>query len=184
MPTNDEELLISYAKKGNQEAFLLLDRRYRQKIINFMMRSLLLPREDCEDIFQEAFTRAVLMFEEKNKKSFKNWLTLIAYGYGINRVKKIEKYRNTKDSYREYRTFNTICVELNQENKMSDILNILRECLNEKHYEMIKLHYVEGYHWDELAGSFGYSSPDSASHAVRKALKNALSGVRRYLQED
>lgn len=184
MPINDEELLITKAKKGNQEAFLLLDQRYRQKIINFIMRSLLLPREDCEDIFQESFTRAVLMFEENKKKSFRNWLILIAYGYGINRIKKIEKDRNTKDSYREYRILNTIRVEPSQEYKMGDILNTLRECLNEKHYEMMKLHYVEGYHWDEISGSFGYSSPDSASHAVRKALKNALGRVRHYRQED
>lgn len=183
MPTNDEELLISKAKKGNQQAFLLLDRRYRQKIINFIMRSLLLPREDCEDVFQEAFPRAVLMFEENKKKSFRNWLILIAYGYGINRIKKIEKDRNTKDSYREYRLLKSTYDETSQEHMMNNILSTLRKCLNESHYEMIKLHYVEGFHWDELARLFGYSSPDSASHAVRKALKKAFNRVRRYLQE-
>ena len=183
MPTNDEELLISKAKKGNQEAFLLLDRQYRQKIINFIMRSLLLPREDCEDVFQEAFPRAVLMFEENKKKGFRNWLILIAYRYGINRVKKIEKDRNTKDSLREYRLLDPAYDEPRQENKMNNILNILRKCVNENHYEMIRLHYVEGFHWDELASSFGFSSPDSASHAVRIALRNASSRVRRYLQE-
>ena len=183
MPINDEELLITKAKKGNQEAFLLLDQRYRQKIINFIMRSLLLPREDCEDIFQEAFHRAVMMFEESKKKGFRNWLILIAYGYGINRIRKIERDRNTKDSYREYRLLNSAYDEPSQENMMKGVLNTLRKCVNETHYEMIKLHYLEGFHWDELARSFGYSSPDSASHAVRKSLRNASSRVRRYLQE-
>ena len=75
-----------------------------------------------------------------------------------------------KDSYHEHGTLQPIIVEPGQVNRVSELLNILRECLNEKHYEMIKLHYVEGFHWDELAGSFGYSSPDSASHAVRNTL--------------
>ena len=142
-----------------------------------------MPREDCEDIFQEAFPRAVLMFEKNKKKGFGNWLILIAYGYGINRIKKIEKDRNTKDSYREYRLLDPAYGKPNQENKMNNVLDILRKCVNENHYEMIKLHYIEGFRWDEIASSFGYSSPDSASHAVRKALRNASSRVKRYLQE-
>ena len=183
MPTNDEELLVLKAKRGDEKALLVLDQWYRKKVVNIIMGRLFLPREDSEEIYQEAVFRAIKTFQEDKNMRFINWLLRIAIGYGITRTNKAKKYRNMKDSYREYGALDPICVEPSQENKMSDILNILRECLNEKHYEMIKLHYVEGYHWDELAGSFGYSSPDSASHAVRKALKKALSRVRRYLQE-
>ena len=56
MLTNDEELLVLKAKRGDEKALLVLDQWYRKKVVNVIMGRLLLPREDSEEIYHSMFT--------------------------------------------------------------------------------------------------------------------------------
>jgi RNA polymerase sigma-70 factor, ECF subfamily len=76
-PAGDEALVLA-AKNGNEEAFEILVKRHRRKILSVALR-LTHVQEDAEDITQQRFQKAfVHLHEFEGKSSFSTWLTRIA----------------------------------------------------------------------------------------------------------
>jgi len=75
--TPDEELM-ALVQRGDEEAFVLLVRRYKDELTNFAER-FLGDRDDAEDVVQEAFVRAWRKRESFIvAERFSTWLYAIA----------------------------------------------------------------------------------------------------------
>jgi RNA polymerase sigma-70 factor (ECF subfamily) len=96
MPAADEQLLISRARKGSQEAFRVLVERHMKHAYNIAF-GFVGNHDDAADVAQEAFVRAhrgLPSFREEAE--FGTWLHRIVLNLAMNRVK-----RNRTRSERE-----------------------------------------------------------------------------------
>ena len=88
MPDGDEQLLISRARTGSQEAFRVLVERHMKHAYNVAF-GFVGNHEDAADVAQEAFVRAhrgLSSFREEAE--FGTWLHRIVLNLAMNRVKR------------------------------------------------------------------------------------------------
>jgi len=88
MPDADEQLLISRARKGSQEAFRVLVERHMKHAYNVAF-GFVGNHEDAADVAQEAFVRAhrgLPSFREEAE--FGTWIHRIVFNLAMNLVKK------------------------------------------------------------------------------------------------
>ncbi|MBN2209989.1 MAG: sigma-70 family RNA polymerase sigma factor [Sedimentisphaerales bacterium] len=76
-PQTDEQLLSDY-RKGNEQAFMALTRRYERELYNFLLR-FLGKSAQAEDVFQETFLQVHLSVDSFDaSRRFRPWLYTIA----------------------------------------------------------------------------------------------------------
>jgi RNA polymerase sigma-70 factor, ECF subfamily len=77
VPADDDALVLA-AKNGNEQAFEILVKRHRRKILSVAL-GLTRVQEDAEDIAQQSLQKAfVHLHTFEGKSSFSTWLTRIA----------------------------------------------------------------------------------------------------------
>ncbi len=78
LDTQTDEQLLSEYRKGNEQAFMVLMRRYERELFNFLLR-FLGNSAQAEDIFQETFLQVHLSIESFDaSRRFRPWLYTIA----------------------------------------------------------------------------------------------------------
>lgn len=78
-----EKALVVAAKNGNEEAFEILGKRYRRRILAVALR-VTRVQEDAEDIAQQSFQKAFVHLRKfEGRASFSTWLTQIAVNQGL-----------------------------------------------------------------------------------------------------
>jgi RNA polymerase sigma-70 factor (ECF subfamily) len=83
IPPAADEVLVSDAKNGNQQAFEILVKRYQRRILLLALRYTRVW-EDAEDIVQETFLKAfVHLHKFEGKSSFSTWATRIAINQAL-----------------------------------------------------------------------------------------------------
>jgi RNA polymerase sigma-70 factor (ECF subfamily) len=88
MNKEEESQLIREAQQGSAEAFMMLSRRYQNKIFNLIYR-LTKSREDAADLTQETFLNAFRAIKSfRADSSFHTWLHRIAVNLSLNFLKK------------------------------------------------------------------------------------------------
>jgi DNA-directed RNA polymerase specialized sigma24 family protein len=93
----DEELIRLVAAR-DEEAFLELYRRYRQRIFNYALHKRVTP-EEAEEITQDVMFYAIWQsahqFDEARKTSFRTWCFKCAWNRTINEIKywKLDRHR-------------------------------------------------------------------------------------------
>ena len=81
-----DEVIIKHVIHGDTDSFKTIVERYQKQIYAIGMR-FFKNYEDAYDFAQEVFIRAYKNLQSfKGKSPFKNWLTKIAYNFGINQV--------------------------------------------------------------------------------------------------
>jgi RNA polymerase sigma-70 factor (ECF subfamily) len=105
LPEEDEAALVSAAESGSNEAFEVLVRRHRARIVRVAWR-FTRNREDAEDITQLTFQKAFVHFRQfEGNSSFSTWLTRIAMNEALMWLRRkrallevpIEESRTTTD---------------------------------------------------------------------------------------
>lgn len=117
----DFELLAKF-KKGNQQAFELLVRKYKTTVFNTIY-SIMGNAQEADDIAQEVFLKVYTKADSfKGKSSFSTWL----YRVTVNRC--IDELRRRKNKIISYET------EFNQEEKLKlkDVLASRENDITEK----------------------------------------------------
>jgi RNA polymerase sigma-70 factor, ECF subfamily len=85
---NEEVALVLAAKRGDGQAFEILIKRYRLRILGVARRFTRI-REDAEDIAQQSFQKAfVHLHKFEGKSSFSTWLTRIAINEALMLLRK------------------------------------------------------------------------------------------------
>lgn len=88
MMSNEEQVWIEQARKGDQRAFGLLVQAYQKPVFNLTYRMLGNPQE-AEDAAQETFLRAYSSLHQyQPEHKFSTWLFAIANHHCIDRLRK------------------------------------------------------------------------------------------------
>ncbi|MCJ8013622.1 sigma-70 family RNA polymerase sigma factor [Paenibacillus sp. KQZ6P-2] len=171
----NEELyqIIHRAKHGDREAFADLVRRYKGLVFRYAM-GMLNDRMDAEDASQEAFVKAFFSLSNlDNEYAFSSWLFRIVSNLCKDRLKKITKERML------VREVNETIVDTN----FSDPLERLSieegiSRLSVEHREVILLHDIEGFRYEEIADMIEVplGTIKSRLFAARMALRKQLRG--------
>ena len=170
--------LISLYKKGNEEAFSFLVKKYSSKVysaVYFIVKDKYL----AEDITQEVFIKIIKTI--KNNKyneegKFKPWMMRIAHNLSIDHFRKEKKHpkitlNNGNDIFNSL-MFSENNAESNQENKESKkLLQQLIKGLPKKQKEVLVMRHFMEMSFQEIAESTNVSI-NTALGRMRYALIN------------
>lgn len=125
----DEELMESF-QEGNEQAFNLLIRRYKDRIHNFLFRYTH-NHQDCEDLVQETFLRVFRSRHSyKRIARFSTWLYTIAINLAKTQHKKNQKM-NTVSMHQEEDDENSREIVIEDDNLHPDESLHQRLCVSE-----------------------------------------------------
>ena len=155
-----DQALVDLAAGGNIEAFEHLVRRHQSTIFN-LIRSLVGPRNDIEDLAQEVFVRAYRFLATfRRETSFRSWLCRIAVNvtrsYHARRLQQrpvwIDGGEGTGAS-----AVDTAADTTSFEEKLIFHDSVLRAlaALPETLREVVVLRDVQGFAYDEIAAALG-----------------------------
>lgn len=155
---SDEQLVAAYLQ-GDKEALNLLIKRYLTPIFNYAL-SFVKDTAMAEDLAQEVFVKVwqkIRKFDQQYK--FKNWLYIITKNTCLDYLKK-----NRAINFSELNLIddNLLFENLIEETRLSpqeklelaheiNILNSAIDKLPEKYKETVKLHYLGGFKFREIA---------------------------------
>ena len=170
----DQELyqIIHQSKRGNQQAFAELVKRYQGPVFRHAY-AMVNDRMEAEDIAQEAFVKAFYSLSKlKNEYAFTSWLTRIVSNLCHDHLKKSKKQR----------TMETEDMPQNQESPFDQLQMKLaiREAmqrLTTEHREALVLRDIQGYSYSDISEqlSIPLGTVKSRINIARKELKNELS---------
>lgn len=182
-----DETLIARFSTGDACAFDVLLSRYRDKVYGYIY-TLVQNHEECEDIFQETFAKAIVtirngQYNEQGK--------FIAYLLHVARNFIIDRYRRTLDvemispqdvGYDIYNDPSLCDANIEESISYQDLLSDVRRMLAElpsDQQEIIRLHYYEGLSYKETARILGISI-NTALGRMRYAIHNLRNIARRH----
>lgn len=169
---NDELYqIIHKAKGGNQEAFTELVQRYKGQVYRFAV-GMLSNRMDAEDVAQEAFVKAFYSLSRlENEYAFSSWMITIVSNLCKDRLKKRAKEQGISDEPDE-RIADSGWSDPIEKLSVEESLGRL----SVDHREIILLHDVQGYHYEEIAGMMQVpvGTVKSRLFSARMALRKEL----------
>ncbi|MDB5085162.1 MAG: sigma-70 family polymerase sigma factor [Bacilli bacterium] len=169
----DEELhrYVHEARLGNKEAFTELIRRFKGNVYRHAY-GMLGERMEAEDVVQEAFIKAYYSLSRlESDYAFATWIMRIVSNLCLDRLKKHPKDQTVS---------NERMVELAAEQQGNTHLRITLEeamqQLSPEHRQVILLHDVQGYRYEEMAALLDVplGTVKSRLNAARLALRNEL----------
>jgi len=182
----DEQLVALYST-GDKEALNLLIKRYLTPIFNYAL-SFVKDTAAAEDLTQEVFVkvwRKIKKFDKKYK--FKNWLYTITKNTCLDYLKKNKTINFSElnladdnllfeDLIKQTGLSAQEKIELAQEAK---IVNSAIDKLPEKYQNTVKLHYLGGYKFREIAGKLNESI-----ETIKSRNRRALIKLKKYLKKE
>ncbi|MFC5530277.1 RNA polymerase sigma factor [Cohnella yongneupensis] len=152
----DEELhrTIREAINGSKDAFATLVRRFKDHVYRYAYGMLGDPME-AEDASQEAFIKCYYALSRlENEFSFSSWLNRIISNVCVDRLKKRQKEFSSAKG-----TLGTFEYEDAQDRRRTEHLKITIEDamtqLSPEHRQVIVLHDVQGYRYEEITELLG-----------------------------
>ncbi len=182
----DDQLVETYAK-GNNEAFDELLSRHQSRVFSYILH-IVKNRDLAEDIFQEAFVKAIMTIKQgrySGNGKFAAWITRIAHNLVIDYYRQ-EKSENTVSTDEEDANFlnrKDLC-EDNIEDSMvveqihKDVKRIV-EALPESQREVLVMRYYRNMSFKEIADATNVSI-NTALGRMRYAIMN----MRRIAEEN
>ncbi|AIQ12592.1 RNA polymerase sigma factor [Paenibacillus durus] len=144
----DEELnhIIHRAKHGDKEAFAQLVKRYKGHVYRYAA-GMLGDRMDAEDVSQEAFIKVYYSLSGlDNEYAFSSWIIRIVSNLCKDRLKKRTKEQRMSDEPNE-----TIADQHLPDPLEKLSIEEAMSRLTVEHREILLLHEVQGYRYEEIA---------------------------------
>lgn len=156
LTTTDISVLVSLCKKENQLAQLEVYNRYHKAMYNVAVR-IVKNTAEAEDVMQESFIAAFDKIDSfKGTATFGAWLKRIVVNNSISQYKKSSRFVSVDD-------YEGMTIEDEAEEMSSDGISeadlqsveasqLMRglDRLNDKYRQVISLHYLEGYDYEEI----------------------------------
>jgi RNA polymerase sigma-70 factor (ECF subfamily) len=182
----DEAELVSMAKSGNGEAFVVLSKLHSRKILPTIFK-ITRNWHDAEDALQDAMLRAFSHLKDFQEKcSFSTWLTRIAINSALMILRKKRglyeiPFDGTGDSGDNYERREVKSASEDPESRLArkereELLKTAVLQLPHNLREVVDLRLVKGYSTREIAQALGISVP-----AVKSRLARARSNLRTAL---
>lgn len=188
----DEHLLVTAAKGGDQTAFEELVNRYEKKIFRLTM-NITRNNEDAEDAMQDAFMKAyshLSTFEEGSR--FYTWLVRIAANEALMRLRKRRPNQFSLDEPiegdeevipREIEDWGPSPEQRYAQSEMREILNNVIDQLSPDFRVVFVLRDIEGLSTEETASTVGISVAAVKSRLLRARLR-LRQKLDRYFRKD
>jgi RNA polymerase sigma-70 factor, ECF subfamily len=180
-PVSDEMALVRRAKRGDDQAFEELVRRYDRNVFR-IAQHITQNREDAEDVVQEAFLKAygnLAKFQEQSK--FYTWLVRIAVNEALMKLRRRKPERTvsldedvkTEDDSlpREVADWSPNPEQMFNQAELRDILTRTIQGLPAGFRTVFVLRDVEGLSTEETAQALDLSVPAVKSRLLRARLQ-------------
>src|ERR1700688_3264711 len=180
-PVREELTLAQAAKRGDDQAFEELVRRYDRNVFR-IAQHITQNREDAEDVVQEAFLKAygnLAKFQEQSK--FYTWLERIAVNEALMKLRRRkpertvsldEEVKTEDDSLpREVADWSPNPEQMYNQAELRDILTRTIQGLPSGFRTVFVLRDVEGLSTEETAEALGLSIPAVKSRLLRARLQ-------------
>ncbi|MDP2736897.1 MAG: RNA polymerase sigma factor [bacterium] len=181
---SDEQLVEKYLE-GDKEALNLLIKRYLTPIFNYAL-SFVKDTAAAEDLTQEVFVKVWKKIKKYNQQyKYKNWLYAITKNTCLDYLKKNRAVNFSElnltddnllfeDLIKQTGKSAQEKLELAQETK---IINSAIDKLPEKYQNTVKLHYLGGYKFREIADELKESI-----ETIKSRNRRALMKLKKYLK--
>lgn len=181
-----DEALISLTAKGDREALSVLFRRLAAQVRN-VGRRILRDNSEADDLVQEVFLyvhRKSALFNP-SKGPARSWIFQIAYTQAFLRKRQLrsqgfyssgiaDKLRETEHQASSGADYDYTVEGLFGRNGWQEILN----SLTKEQRDTLRLHFFEGYTFEEIAQKLGHSYANVRNHHYR-----GLERLRKHLVE-
>ncbi|GMK40780.1 ECF RNA polymerase sigma factor SigW [Paenibacillus sp. CCS19] len=170
----DEELyrIIHLAKHGDKDAYAQLVKRFKDPVYRYAL-GMLNDRMDAEDVAQEAFVKAYYSLSSlESEFAFASWFFRIVSNLSKNRIMKKMKEQGFQEEADDS------MIDTREASDPSERLSIEDAIagLSVEHREVILLHDVQGYRYEEIAQvtKVPLGTVKSRLFAARMALRKQL----------
>jgi RNA polymerase sigma factor (sigma-70 family) len=169
----DEELnrYVREARLGNKEAFTELIHRFKGNVYRHAY-GMLGERTEAEDVVQEAFIKAYYSLSRLEADyAFATWIMRIVSNLCLDRLKK-----HTKSQTVSNERMAELATEHHENTHLRMTLEEAMQQLSPDHRQVILLHDVQGYRYEEMADllAIPLGTIKSRLNAARLALRNEL----------
>ena len=156
----DFELLVK-VKKGDQQAFELLVRKYKMTVYN-TIHSIIGNDQEADDIAQEVFLKVYTKADSfKGKSSFSTWLYRITVNRCVDELRKrnnkIISYETEFDEEEKLKLKDVLASkegDITEELKQKELQDIIQKAMNslpEKYRIILTLKEIEGLSYTEIS---------------------------------
>ena len=154
----NDEVLISRAQSGDEQAFADLMRAYYTFVYKIVIGIVDNPH-DAEEVVQDTFLnayRGLAQYEEQTK--FRSWLAKIARNRALNwlRERRMDTVSIDEVGEHELQTPNTLDDQLIRD-EQRELISRAMETLSQKDREIAHSYYLDGASYDELTRTHGLS---------------------------
>lgn len=173
------ETLLVLCQNGNQLAQVEIYNRYNQAMYNTSLR-IVKNTAEAEDVMQESFITAFdKLHTYKGNATFGSWLKRIVINNSISQYRKSQRFVKMPDNFGEEYQDDVILGEPS-ENDFSQVKarQVIRcmDDLNDNYKNVLNLHFVEGYDYEELCDilKISYSNCRTLISRAKESLRKKL----------
>jgi RNA polymerase sigma-70 factor, ECF subfamily len=151
----DEELVAMTLK--NPDVYAIIVQRYEEKLLRYIMRISMGPKEDAEDVLQDVFLSAYKNLNDFDQElKFSSWIYRIAHNKVISHFRKVTARPKTLTYEGDSQLLNILASEENIERDMEKKYNAeevreVLEQLDEKYREVLILKFLEEKDYKEIS---------------------------------
>ncbi len=182
----DDDLVKLY-EKGNNKAFEVILNRYKSRVFTYIFL-IVRNKELTEDIFQEAFIKAIATIQQGRyveSGRFLGWINRIAHNLIIDHFRR-EKNENTfstdgleydfvNNSKYSEKSFEDV---INNEQVLQDVVHLV-DYLPDSQQEVVRMRYFEDLSFKEIA-----ERTDVSINTALGRMRYALMNMRRIAYEN
>ena len=179
----EENRLVEQSKKGDEQAFGVLVKKYKTKVFN-LAYSFTRNRETADDLAQEVFIKVYYALDKfKFQSGFGTWLYRIAINHFKDYLRKHAKERHVSLERLSREVPSSQSEDEIQKKERTQeaadrkkLLYKALQSLPEKHQVILTLRDIQGHSYEDIAGILKLSpgTVDSRLHRARKMLRKKI----------
>jgi len=189
----EDRILVSAAKSGDQKAFEDLMKKYRKSVYYMLLKMVYNP-DDAEDLTQEAFAKAFTSLHKFDSKfAFSTWLFRIATNNCIDFIRKKKLLTYSIDQPVDEDSDRPFFIDIRDKNynpneemihsERSQIIHEAVEKLPQRYKILVQMRYFDEKAYEELAEELNLplGTVKAQLHRARELLNELLANIEEQL---
>lgn len=150
---SDNDLMTEFSN-CSMDSFISIFNRYKNRILNFVLRGYLHDKDNAEEIVQKTFIKVyAYKYKYKPKNQFSTWIYTIAKNLSLNEIKRTGKFISSNEDVDPLETisdYNSPIKIIEKEDYNRMLINAI-ETLKPIYKEIIVMRYLEGFSYKEIS---------------------------------
>lgn len=178
----DKEALLQALKEGEEKAYSLIYKEYREDFAKWAESRFKVDREEALDVFQDTLVRLFTNGLKGRLNSLSTNFNTYLYAIGkhvlldkmkrVHRLQYVEQFEPEQEQLTE--DFKDEAPELTE--RRQKVMKVLRE-MEEPCYSVLEQYYLKGYTMEMIAKAFNYKSKDVAKTMKMRCLKKLKQAI-------